>query len=114
MPIRRLASGATALLLALLCACSHRPDTGHGAAATAPRDDASHGGMLYAKSCAACHGARGVNGPIGPALGGERKRRSRAQIAAAIENPDPPMPKLYPGELSHQDVADIVAYLETL
>lgn len=44
----------------------------------------------------------------------ERKKRTTAQIAGAIESPDPPMPKLYPGQLSEQDVSDIVAYLETL
>ncbi len=31
-----------------------------------------------------------------------------------IEEPDPPMPKLYPSQLTAQDVDDVTAYVETL
>lgn len=70
--------------------------------------------MLFAKNCAACHGERGAGGPVGPALIMERKKKSNVQIVDAVESPDPPMPKLYPGQLSEQDVSDIVDYLDTL
>jgi mono/diheme cytochrome c family protein len=70
--------------------------------------------MLFAANCQACHGARGAGGPVGPSLVGERKRKDRAAIAAAIEDPDPPMPKLYPGRLSARDVSDLAAYVESL
>jgi len=42
------------------------------------------------------------------------KRRTRTAIAAAIENPVPPMPKLAPAVLTRRDVADVAAYVETL
>ena len=75
---------------------------------------ASHGAALFVKNCAACHGARGAGGPVGPSLVRERKKKDRGAVIAAIERPDPPMPKLFPGELSAQDVADLTAYVESL
>jgi mono/diheme cytochrome c family protein len=42
------------------------------------------------------------------------RRLSLARIEGIIENPDPPMPKLYPSVLSEQDVDDIAAYVKTL
>ena len=74
---------------------------------------ASRGASLYAKNCAACHGTA-TAGPIGPALHGERSRKNLEAVVAIIRHPDPPMPKLFPGTLSAQDVADIAAYVENL
>lgn len=37
-----------------------------------------------------------------------------AQIVRAIDEPDPPMPKLFPSVLSDHDVQDIAAYVKTL
>ncbi len=51
---------------------------------------------------------------IGPSLANEGHKRTLAQIVRAIEEPDPPMPKLYPGTLSEQDVSDIAVYVKTL
>ena len=51
---------------------------------------------------------------IGPSLANEGRKRTLAQIVRAIEEPDPPMPKLYPGTLSERDVADIALYVKTL
>ncbi len=82
--------------------------------ATPPGANASHGAALFVKNCAACHGERGIGGPVGPALKNERKKKDRDAIVAAIEHPDPPMPKLFPGELSAQDVSDLTAYVESL
>lgn len=35
-------------------------------------------------------------------------------MIAWVENPQPPMPKLYPSALSDQDVADVAAYVGSL
>lgn len=78
-----------------------------------PQAVASRGAVLYEKNCAACHGQRG-NGPIGPSLAQIRKRRTADQITEIIRNPDPPMPKLYPHDLSDSDIADLTAFVETL
>jgi len=72
-----------------------------------------HGADLFAKNCAVCHGAAGAGGE-GPSLKNERARKSLIQAEAWIENPVPPMPKLYPGTLSAQDVGDVAAYVEAL
>lgn len=75
--------------------------------------DAAHGKALFADNCAACHGAKGEGG-VGPALQGEKDRKSAAEISAQIMDPAPPMPKLYPNPLSKRDVADLTAFVRTL
>jgi mono/diheme cytochrome c family protein len=89
--------------LLALAACAHK--------STEPV--ASRGAALFAKNCAACHGEHGV-GPIGPSLHQEHVKHSAQQIREIIINPDPPMPKLYPGDLTDADVADLAAFVETL
>ena len=69
----------------LLCAGCAR-----GARAASP----SNGAALFARNCAACHGAQGTGGPIGPALTGEHHRADFTRVMAQIEDPVPPMPKL--------------------
>lgn len=96
----------TALLLCsllALAACAHK--------STEPV--ASRGATLFAKNCAACHGEHGT-GPIGPTLHQERVKHTAEEIRAIIINPDPPMPKLYPRDLTDSDVADLAAFVETL
>jgi mono/diheme cytochrome c family protein len=97
-----------ALLLSIACAvmsaCSRHE---------APKAVASHGATLYAQNCASCHGDHGA-GPIGPSLQKLSARKNADQIAASIRNPDPPMPKLYPGTLSDADVADLTAFVTSL
>ena len=78
------------------------------------RADAGRGRTIYNAQCSACHGASGANGPVGPPLVKERKRRSLADIEAIVRDPDPPMPKLYPGTLSDRDVKDVSAYVAGL
>jgi mono/diheme cytochrome c family protein len=73
----------------------------------------ARGTLLFAQNCAVCHGAGGVGGE-GPSLKNERVRKSLPAAEAWIENPAPPMPKLYPGTLSAQNVADLAGYIETL
>ena len=79
----------------------------------APAGDAKHGKALYAQHCVACHGEH-AEGGFGPALTGETKRKTAAQIRAQIMDPAPPMAKLYPSPLSKNDVDDLTAYVVTL
>ena len=74
---------------------------------------ASRGEALFVKNCAACHGVASA-GPIGPWLHGERARKDANAVIEIIKHPDPPMPKLFPGTLRAQDVADLAAYVESL
>jgi len=73
----------------------------------------THGSALFTQNCAVCHGVGGAGGE-GPPLKNERSRKTLAAAEAWIENPAPPMPKLYPATLSAQDVADVAGYVETL
>jgi mono/diheme cytochrome c family protein len=86
------------------------PASAHVAAA----GDPAKGALIFATNCAACHGTKGAGGGVGPALIGERKRKSTSAAVAWIENPQPPMPKLYPAPLSQSDVANVAAYVESL
>lgn len=73
----------------------------------------AHGKALFAQNCSSCHGAQGQGG-MGPRLIGEGTRKNFAQAVSWIENPAPPMPKLYPSTLDTQDVRDVAAYVESL
>ena len=81
---------------------------------TAVPANIAHGRSVYLAQCAACHGRDGTGGQVGPALRGERARRSDASIRAIVLNPEPPMPKLYPARLTETDVRDVSAYVEAL
>jgi mono/diheme cytochrome c family protein len=76
--------------------------------------DVAHGAIVFRENCAACHGAAGIEGGVGPSLHAEHVRKGLRRAVAWIENPDPPMPKLYPGTLDRKDVDDVAAYVETL
>ncbi|MBV8595719.1 MAG: c-type cytochrome, partial [Candidatus Eremiobacteraeota bacterium] len=71
------------------------------------------GEALFAQNCAGCHGSGGAGG-IGPSLKGESKRKDLANLIQWIENPKPPMPKLYPKPLNESEVRSVAAYVETL
>jgi len=97
--------------------CSKSGDAAaHASATPAPAlaADAGRGRAIYAANCAACHGETGREGGVGPALAGERAHASDAQTQALIEDPQPPMPKLYPAPLSDKDVSDVAAYVQSL
>lgn len=79
-----------------------------------PLHDIAAGRTIFADDCAACHGPTGVEGGVGPSLRGERARKSEAATIAWIEDPQPPMPKLYPAPLSERDVRDVAAYVQSL
>ncbi len=82
-------------------------------AASDASPDAARGGKLFAANCAACHGAKGEGG-YGPSLHNESRRKDFNAAVSWIENPAPPMPKLYPDPLSKQDVQDVAAFIEKL
>ncbi len=71
------------------------------------------GAQVFAQNCASCHGAHGAGG-FGPSLLNEIRRKNLAQTEDWIENPAPPMPKLYPGTLSESEVHDVAEYVESL
>jgi mono/diheme cytochrome c family protein len=107
MLVRRLVTVAAVLAAA---GCSHAK---HGDPA-AVAADVSRGRAVFTAQCSACHGTSGKEGGIGPALAAEKSRKDAAAVKAWIENPSPPMPKLWPGTLSDADLADVTAYVETL
>jgi len=76
--------------------------------------DVARGADVFRANCAVCHTATGAAGGVGPSLEHEKQRKSYAQTVARIEEPDPPMPKLYPAPLSQKDVADVAAYVQSL
>ena len=96
-------------------ATSNAPSSGVKVVADAhAKGDAKDGKKLYAANCAACHGAVGTEGGVGPSLKDEKKKKNTAAASAWIKNPKPPMPKLYPSPLSEKDVSDVTAYVESL
>lgn len=50
----------------------------------------------------------------GPSLRGESARMNFATTVSWIQDPMPPMPKLYPGALSDAEVHDIAAYVQSI
>jgi mono/diheme cytochrome c family protein len=79
-----------------------------------PLGNGSRGAVVFRANCAVCHSTTGAGAGVGPALQNEKQRKSYDQTVAWIEQPDPPMPKLYPAPLSEKDVADVAAYVESL
>jgi alcohol dehydrogenase (cytochrome c) len=79
-------------------------------AARALNPNVANGRKLYSQICVSCHGADGNLIAEHP-LSHIAQRRDRAATIAAIKDPKPPMPKLYPDLLSEQAVGDVTAYL---
>jgi len=125
-PFALLAAGAIAVLIGAGCTkgsdqstsstttTTTTSSTAPMAAAGGAQGDAAHGKQLFDTNCATCHGAGGAGGGVGPTLKNEKSRKNYAQTVAWIKNPQPPMPKLYPGTLSEKDVEDAAAYVQTL
>jgi len=106
---------AVAALLALSACNSHASVSATDTASATPRTaDVAHGETVFRENCAACHGMHGIEGGVGPSLRDEHARKNVARAVAWIENPEPPMPKLYPGTLDRKDVDDVAAFVETL
>ena len=105
-------------------ACSKSADTSSTTATTSTSTsagavagasgDATHGKAIFDQNCAACHGAAGAGGGVGPSLKGEKSKKDFNATVAWIKNPAPPMPKLYPTPLKDGDVADVAAYVQSL
>ena len=113
--MRLVAFAAVFLSLALaLAACTQAHLQHSSLAGSQAPPNAGRGRAVYEAQCAACHGRDGTGGQIGPSLRDERLRRSAGEIRAAIVNPEPPMPKLFPARLSAADVHDVTAFVETL
>jgi mono/diheme cytochrome c family protein len=83
-------------------------------AVSVPGADFGRGKAVYEAQCAACHGRRGIGGPVGPSLQNENVRRPYRSVYALVRDPAPPMPKLYPARLSAADLRDVSAYVESL
>jgi alcohol dehydrogenase (cytochrome c) len=92
------------LLGLCVAGCAH-----HAAAALSDR---SRGAAIYAKNCSVCHSS--VGSRIGPALERVGRTIPYERIVSIVEDPDPPMPKLYPSVLSRQDVEDVAEYVKNL
>lgn len=106
-----------AVLALLLGGCTTASYGGNavavGAGATQGGDKKA-GAELFSAYCSSCHGAQGAGGGVGPSLRGESRRMNFETLASWIEDPEPPMPKLYPGQLSRKQTGDIAAYVQTL
>jgi mono/diheme cytochrome c family protein/uncharacterized membrane protein len=88
-----------------------------GASAAQPAGDADAGRGVFAANCAMCHGAD-ATGMMGmhPAPRGAVERLTFEGVDVTIRNGRqtmPPMPA-FGDRLSDEDVADIIAYLDTL
>ena len=56
----------------------------------------------------------GREGGVGPSLRDEQARQNYDATVAWIENPLPPMPKLFPSPVSEESVRDVAAYVQSL
>ena len=106
------------VLFASLAGCTPatvaKSDTSAGTASTLG-GDATLGAKIFVANCSVCHGATGrEGGTIGPSLRAERQRMTFAATVSWIEDPQPPMPKLYPQPLSKAQVRDVAAYVQSL
>ncbi|HWT06610.1 MAG TPA: cytochrome c [Xanthomonadales bacterium] len=112
-----------AAIVAVSAGCTKSENsTASGSGTTAPSADAAviavgdadRGGEVFRGNCSRCHGATGTEGGVGPALAHESSRKNYQQTVAWIENPLPPMPKLYPKPLTERAVRDVAAYVQKL
>ncbi|HTV92917.1 MAG TPA: cytochrome c [Verrucomicrobiae bacterium] len=101
-----------------LCGCTPatvaKSNTSAGTATTLG-GDATAGAKIFATNCSTCHGATGLEGgAVGPSLRNEKERMDFGGTVSWIEDPEPPMPKLYPQVLTEQQVRDVAAYVQSL
>ena len=82
---------------------------------TAEGGDREAGATVFVTNCAVCHGATGLEGGVvGPSLRHESARMDYGALVSWIEDPEPPMPQLYPKMLTVDQVRDVAAYVESL
>ena len=85
-----------------------------GAAGSAPVGNVEAGKTHYAfgnTSCSNCHGVEG-QGSFGPALAG--RNLTYARFRGYVRSPLGRMPAYVESELTHQEIADMVAYFNSL
>lgn len=90
-------------LLTLMVACGGADRVDDVMALTG---DAAAGATVYANDCASCHGADG-SGDSGPSIIGEDESEEIAEVVLFGEDDMP----AFDGDLSDQDIADVVAYV---
>lgn len=95
-------------LLASLVACGEADRT---ATIVGLSGDSANGETLYSSTCAACHGADGSGGGSYPALAG-LSISDEAKVDIILYG-DGSMPS-YEDSYEDQDIADILAYINTL
>lgn len=117
---------ATLLSAVILCGCESKSTQDANTAAARPGiDDTQYAGRAYAgdtvsgklvfdTNCATCHGTDGRSGGVGPPLIDEYERQDLEKTIVWIENPDPPMPQLYPSPLSEREVEDVAAFVQSI
>ncbi len=104
-------------LLALASACQTAPARSSVDASYAGRTyagDVKNGERVFDTNCATCHGVGGRSGGVGPSLVDENQRQDLARTIVWIENPDPPMPRLYPSPLDEREVQDVAAFVQRI
>jgi len=73
--------------------------------------DPVQGHAIFQMNCATCHGSL-ADGKVGPSLRGVATRKSQMGLIEQVTSGNtPPMPQFQP---SHQEMADLLRYLETL
>jgi mono/diheme cytochrome c family protein len=102
--MRRAPPALLPLTLAVLAACGGKDDRVEEILAL--DGDADAGAEVFGSSCAGCHGADGGGGS-GPNLQGEDEAED---VAEMVLTGDGSMPA-FDGELSDQEIADVVAYV---
>ena len=89
------------------------PQEGSTSLANDPGDP-DKGRRIFNATCVGCHGENATGGAGGPALKGIGATHTYDALVKVIKQPRPPMPALYPGSLSEQDVRDVARYVDTL
>jgi mono/diheme cytochrome c family protein len=114
--VRRLLAALLPLLIAV--GCSSAGTQSNGAAAgegTTLGGDRAAGAEIYRTNCSTCHGPTGdEGGVVGPSLRHESMRMDYGATVSWIEDPEPPMPHLYPKFLTEEQVRDVAAYVNAL
>jgi mono/diheme cytochrome c family protein len=120
MPIRLLSLVVTLGVMLFGAGCTGDGSRTSAATATDTATQSAYVGNIasgreaFTINCATCHGATGREGGVGPALTDEKARKNYDETIAWIENPLPPMPKLYPSPISRETVEDIAAYVQSI
>jgi ubiquinol-cytochrome c reductase cytochrome c subunit len=115
--MRFVANALSALLALTLVACStatYESNAVAGGSAATIGGDRLAGSRVFDANCSTCHGSNGEGGVVGPSLRHESFRLDYGALVSWIEDPQAPMPKLYPKFLTTAQVRDVAAYVESL